>query len=464
MSFITIPFAKLLLLFYDLTSNYGVAIILFALVVKLVLLPFQMKSKKGMARMSRLTPRMQELEKKYGSNKQKYQEEVAKLYRESKVNPMSGCIWTLIPFPILIALYSVIRQPLSRMLSLTADQISTITTALEGWGLYDASAKSGAYVELHIANLVHENFAAVKELVPKIQDIDFSFLGMNMSSIPNWKFFTAVDWSKTAEWLPALGLFLIPIVSALASYLSMRVTQRDTPQTSEQQSSMKTMNLMMPLISLWICFTMPAGLGIYWIANSALALVQDLILGKHYRKIMDAEDAEWKERERLREEELERKRAETERLRAEGKTTVNPNTSKKKLQAAERTRKEELAAAERAAERAARRAALGLTDDTPESQVGKRRYARGRAYVSDRYTNPEEAEAATAAAAAASATDDRPIAEEDEIEVSAAAAEEAETAEAVSIGDADIVEDDEEELSESDEDDEFDEDDEETDE
>ena len=148
MSFITIPFAKLLLLFYDLTSNYGVAIILFALVVKLVLLPFQMKSKKGMARMSRLTPRMKELEKKYGSNKQKYQEEVAKLYRESRVNPMSGCIWTLIPFPILIALYSVIRQPLSRMLSLSADQISTITTALEGWGLYDASAKTGASILL----------------------------------------------------------------------------------------------------------------------------------------------------------------------------------------------------------------------------------------------------------------------------------------------------------------------------
>ena len=214
---------------------------------------------------------------------------------------------------------------------------------------------------------------------------------------------------------------------------------------------MKSMTLMMPLISLWICFTMPAALGVYWIANSVLALIQDLILGKHYKKIMDAEDAEWKERERLREAELERKRAETERLRAEGKTTINPNTSKKKLQAAERTRKEELAAAERAAERAARRAALGLTDDTPESQVGRRRYARGRAYVSDRYTNPEEAAAATEAAAAASAADDTPIVE-DEIEVSAAVEEEA--VEAVSIEDADVVENDEEELLESDEDDE----------
>ena len=457
MSFITIPFAKLLLLFYDLTSNYGVAIILFALVVKLVLLPFQMKSKKGMARMSRLTPRMKELEKKYGSNKQKYQEEVAKLYRESRVNPMSGCIWTLIPFPILIALYSVIRQPLSRMLSLSADQISTITTALEGWGLYDASAKTGAYAELHLANLVHENFAAIKELVPKIQDIDFSFLGMNLSSIPNWKFFTTVDWGNTAEWLPALGLFLIPVISALASYFSMKVTQRDSMPTEDQQGSMKTMTLMMPLVSLWICFTMPAALGIYWIANSVLALVQDLILGRHFKKVMDAEDAEWKERERLREAELERKRAETERLRAEGKTTMNPNTSKKKIQAAERVRKEELAAAERAAERAARRAALGITDTTPESQVGKRRYARGRAYVGDRYTNPETAAEATEAAAAASELDDAPIVEEEEANAAVEAAVEETDVEAVSVDeeDADDVEENEEEtLSESEEDDE----------
>ena len=446
MSFITIPFAKLLLLFYDLTSNYGVAIILFALVVKLVLLPFQMKSKKGMIRMSRLTPRMQELEKKYGSNKQKYQEEVAKLYRESKVNPMSGCIWTLIPFPILIALYSVIRQPLSRMLSLTTDQISTITTALEGLGVYNASTNSGTYAELHIANLVHENFAAIEELVPKIQDIDFSFLGMNMSSIPDWKFFTTVDWSKTAEWLPALGLFLIPVISALASYLAMKITQRDSIQVADQPGSMKTVTLIMPLVSIWICFTMPAALGVYWIANSVFALVQDLILGKHYKKIMDAEDAEWKERQRLREAELERKRAETERLRAEGNTTINPNTSKKKLQAAERTRKEELAAAERAAERAARRAAQGLTDEVPESQVGKRRYARGRAYVGDRYTNPE--------------AKDAPIAEEENVtEVSAVSSIEEEKKEPLSASadvdrEEDTVIDEEEELLESDEDEE----------
>ena len=416
MSFITIPFAKLLLLFYNLTTNYGLAIILFALVVKLIMLPFQMKSKKGMARMSRLTPRMQELEKKYGANKERYQQEVARLYQEAKVNPMSGCIWTLIPFPILIALYSVIRQPLSKMMMLVESEITAVTETLTQMGLYAADTASKAYYELELANLIHENFAAVKEVVPNVLDIDFSFLGINLSNIPKWNFFTTVDWSKKEVWLPAVGLFLIPIVSAVLSYLSMKISQKDTVQTAEQSGTMSTMLLMMPIVSLIICFTMPAALGIYWIANSGLAIIQDLLLNKRLQKQMDEEEAEWRERERVREEELERKRTETERLKAEGKTIQNRNTSKKKLQAAEKNRKEELAAAELRAERAARRKALGIEEaEIPESQVGKRRFARGRAYVSDRYTNPEEAAAATAAAAAASAENDNPIEEDEDI-------------------------------------------------
>lgn len=213
---------------------------------------------------------------------------------------------------------------------------------------------------------------------------------------------------------------------------------------------MNTMLLMMPIISLIICFTMPAALGIYWIANSVLAIAQDLLLNKRFQKQMDAEDAEWRERERLREEELERKRAETERLKAEGKTVQNRNTSKKKLQAAEKNRKEELAAAELRAERAARRKALGIEEEEiPESQVGKRRFARGRAYVSDRYTNPEEAAAATAAAAAASAANDNPIVEDDEDLVTIAEAVEVEM-DAESENDA--FEEEAEELSDEEED------------
>ena len=166
---------------------------------------------------------------------------------------------------------------------------------------------------------------------------------------------------------------------------------------------MKTMMIIMPLMSLWIGYVMPAALCVYWIMNSLTGIIREVGLTLLYRKQMEKEDEEFYAKERAREEELERKRQETERLRAMNATTVNKNTSKKKQQAqAAQSAAERRAAAERA-ERAARRERLGITEqEKPASQVGNRRFARGRAYVEDRYENPEEAEEATLAAAEAS--------------------------------------------------------------
>ena len=153
----------------------------------------------------------------------------------------------------------------------------------------------------------------------------------------------------------------------------------------------KTMEIFMPLMSVWICFAMPAAMGVYWIANSVFGIARDFILTKIYRKKLLEEDTEWLERERKREEELEKKRKETERRKAEGTTTVNKNTSKKKLQAAEKQKSDELKAAAIAADRAERRERLGIEEaEVPASQVGGRRYARGRAYEPDRFGKQEE--------------------------------------------------------------------------
>ena len=95
--YICVPFAWLVRLFYNLTNSYGVALILFTLVIKLIMLPFQMKSKKSMMRMSRVSGQMQELQKRYAKNQAKLQEEMQKLYEEEGVNPMSGCLWSFLP-------------------------------------------------------------------------------------------------------------------------------------------------------------------------------------------------------------------------------------------------------------------------------------------------------------------------------------------------------------------------------
>ena len=108
---ISLPFAALLRWIYGLTGSYGLSIILFAVVVKLVILPFQMKSKRNMVRMGRLSGKQAELQKQYANNQQKYQEELAKLYQEEGVNPMGGCLWSLLPLFIIFPLYSIIYAP-----------------------------------------------------------------------------------------------------------------------------------------------------------------------------------------------------------------------------------------------------------------------------------------------------------------------------------------------------------------
>ena len=405
---ITKPFAWLMVKLYELTGNYGIAVILFALAVNLILTPFMAKSKKSMMRSTRLQPRIQELQKRHEGNPQKLNQEMQNLYREEGINPMSGCLWSLIPFPILIALYSVIRQPITRMMFAAQDVVTTLQDYFVASGLYTVPAKADAYVEIKLANLAHEHWDAVTtDLAGKIDgllDVDFGFLGLNLGSQPQWNFFVKTDWSDVSIWLPALGLFLIPFISAALSWLSMKVSNAANPQQDAQtQASMKTMNLMMPLMSIWICFVMPAAMGIYWIANSVFGMVRDFILTKVYKRKLDEEDAERQAMRSAREKELEEKRLETERLRAEGKTEKNANTSKKKIQANEKQKQDERKAALDKADRAARRERLGIKEEEkPASQVGNRRYARGRAYVADRFTNPENAEEATLAAAAAS--------------------------------------------------------------
>jgi len=388
---------------YNIFHNYGVAVILFALVVKLIMLPFQLKSKKSMMRTSRMTPRLKELEKKFGNDQQRYQQEMNKLYKEEGVNPMSGCLWTLLPFPILIALYRAIRFPLTTMMGVPAELLGeggAITLKLQELGYqlanYSTTRNAAVYEQIFQSQFITEHFSDFAGISDKLQQLFYNFLGLNLGDTPQFAFWA---WDK-ADW-NHIGLFLIPIVSALLSYFSMKVSQATNPQAQTQANNQQTqmMNWMMPLMSVWICYTMPGVMGIYWIAQSLFATLQSVILNRVFNRQLDEEDAERIAREKAREAELEAKREETERLKAEGITVENKNTSKKNKKAAAAQKEAERRAAEARAERARKRAERGEVEDIPASQVGNRRYARGRAYVPDRYTNPDEAEEKTLAAA-----------------------------------------------------------------
>ena len=399
------PFGVLLLWLYNLVGNYGVAVFLFAVVVKVILLPFQMKSKKSMIRMAALNPQIEELKKRHEGNQQRLQQEMAKLYKEEHVSPMSGCLWSLIPFPILLALYRAIRFPLTTMMGVDSTLLAeggSILTKLNELGF--TSKGNAAYLQLYQSEFITNNFAAFEGLSEKLVAISYRFLGLNLADTPKVMF-----WNDGLTWA-SIGLFLIPIVSAGLSWLQMHISTKTNPTMNsaagqQSQQQMKSMNFIMPLMSLWIGFSMPAALGIYWISTSLLALIQEVILNKIYGKKLEEEKAAREAIQREKEAEIERKRQETERLRAERKTSENANTSKKKQQARQKNELDELKAAAAREERAARRARQGLppeVEEKPASQVGNRRYARGRAYVPDRFTDPEHAAEATAAAAAAS--------------------------------------------------------------
>lgn len=370
MSVIIKPFAWMLLQFYEITGSYALALILFSLVIKTVLFPFFMKGKKGMMRMSRLQPMMKELEKKYEGNRQKYAIEVQKLYKAEGVSPMSGCLWNLIPFPFLILLYTIIRKPITQMMGLSSESLGTIANALTSFGVTEVADYSTSYGEMALAQQATPFADRLATLVPGFVGIDFSMFGLNLASNPSFLFFLGDDPWHWAN----IGLFLIPIISGAFALLQMIISQKLNPPAVEQNNKM--MLFMMPLISIWIGYAMPAGMSIYWIANSAIGILQDWFATMHYRKIFAKEDAvklaEAAERERIAEE---KRRQREERLAKEGPQR-DKNTSKKKMQKIERAQAEE---AERAYKEKTGQIKKKNTDDRP--------FARGRAYDPNRYAN-----------------------------------------------------------------------------
>lgn len=387
--FIQIPFGYVLEFFYGFFHNYGIALILFSLAVKVILLPLSMKQKKSMMKTSRLQPKVKQIELACGDDKQKYQQEVNQLYKDEGVSMMGGCLWSLLPLLILFPLYNVIREPLQYLLHLTDSQVESVKAAFAAAKDIDVKKVDAYWQYAAAADMATYG----KGIVENVKSINFNFLGINLGEQPSYKFWKLRSWSE-------IGGLLIPIVSGGLNYLAMFISQKtnDTVITddagnkdaaSATAQTGKAMTFMMPLVSVVFGYIMPLGLSIYWIAQSILGIVQDYFLTKHYRKIYDAED----EIKRQKAAALAEENAEKERIRA-AKRAANPdgiteNTSKKKQQL--RDRQERDAAAKEY--EAKRRAEKGEPLPEPRTNPGgeeNRPYARGRAYVADRYDGESE--------------------------------------------------------------------------
>lgn len=282
--YICVPFAFLTRLFYSWTGSYGVALILFTLVVKLVLLPFQLKSKKSMLRMNRMQGKLNDIKTRYANNQQKQQEAMAELYAKEGINPMSGYLWSMIPFPILIALYYIIRVPLRYFMSLSESVIAEITT-LAGTLGFTAAEGSQAYEQIYLAKFIHEHWADFAGKFDGLIDLNYNFLHIDLAAQPSSLFsqFPGGGW-------PVWGALLLPIISAGIQFAMSFITMRTNG--SAPNGSTKTMMYMMPLMTLWMGYILPSALCIYWIANSAFSLIQEVTLNKYFNKILDREETE----------------------------------------------------------------------------------------------------------------------------------------------------------------------------
>ena len=376
--YICVPFAWLVRLFYNLTNSYGVALILFTLVIKLIMLPFQMKSKKSMMRMSRVSGQMQELQKRYAKNQAKLQEEMQKLYEEEGVNPMSGCLWSLIPFPILIALYSIIRQPITHFMMLSKDVLQTVVQSAADAGvnltnivmmdkatgtpaLKDGLYQLASYGQINLVKAVQEMGLSTPE---GWFDMNYNFLGLDLTATP-WEYVK----SFTFTWA-VIGVILIPILAGLSQFVFSKLTMKTQPQADAAGgASMKSMMYMMPLMSVYIAFIMPAALGVYWIAQSVFSLIQEAILNKTFSaKLSEEEEARFQARQADRQRRMEEARVQEQQRKQEEQ---KKKTLREKQQAAQEAK--------------AAKAARAAVSTTEAGRVGDRPYARGRSYKADRY-------------------------------------------------------------------------------
>ena len=396
---VTVPFGWLLAQLYNFTNNYGVAMIIFAILVKLILAPASAKSKKSSMKMSRLTPRMKQLQEKYANDPQKQNEAIQALYKEEGVSMGGGCLWSLLPLLVLFPLYTVIRQPIVYMLGESLETAEQIIAIIKEQAPH-LFTQNNYYDQIIAARYISDYADAIKEAIPGISEaalagMNFGFLGIDLGQQPTFNIFAweAFTWAN-------IGLFLVPVLSAASQVFSMWVSMRmnnslvtdkngvydeETAKNSQANQTSKTMMWTMPLMSLWIGFTVPAALSLYWFVQGVVSLGLDTYLTKKYRKIYDAEDAvrlaKAMEEDRI-EAEKERIRAERRAANPEG---ITENTSKKKLQQKQQ-REAEAAKAAAAKEYAAKKGVVEEDEkNKPLSGIADRPYCKGRAYDPNRY-------------------------------------------------------------------------------
>jgi YidC/Oxa1 family membrane protein insertase len=316
-SLIGTPLGWIMWMFYRVIQNYGLTLVLFTVFTRILMIPLAINQQKGMIKMAKFRPKMEEIQKKYANNKQRLNEELMALYQKENYSPTASCLPLMIQFPILFGLMDVMYYPIKHILRLAPEVISQATEiaapVLSAAGL-TASRYSAELSVLNAVKIDIEPFVAGlgADTANLLASLDINFLGMNLGEQPQlW---------------PITALMVIPVLSGVTSALLSYVSMLSSRSVSGGKSSGSTdsmssaMLFTMPLFSVYISFQVPAGVGFYWLLTNTFMTLQSYILYKVYNPGLVAareEAAEEAAREDERQRRIENKKAVKEGILAE---------------------------------------------------------------------------------------------------------------------------------------------------
>lgn len=273
-------------------GNYLIALLLFTLVTKVALIPSSIKQQKNMVKQASFAPRERAIQKKYAgrtdrATQQQMQQELMDARREAGVSTFGGCLSMFLQFPILICLYAVIRSPLRYLSHLSSNQVGLLYLRAQEHGFEGLD-------EIGLVTFIRQNMEKFSDLLSEnVRLPDFKVFGLDFSANPSFKPAEPILWA----------LLIIPVLTFVSYYFSMKLARKFSYQPPVQegqpdmQKSMKIMDWMMPLFSLYISFSVPALLGVYWIYQSAIGILQSYLLKKAYPYPQFSEE-DYKEAER----------------------------------------------------------------------------------------------------------------------------------------------------------------------
>lgn len=272
---IAIPFGWFMRMIYQVVDSYGISIILFTIALKLLTFHSSYKTQVNSARIALLNPKMEKIRKSYANNPQKLQEEQSRLYQQEGINPSAGCLSNLVTMIVLMGVYQVVMRPITYILRME-EQAAEALTVLSKWLTENNITEKylSSRPELIILKYAKSNpeiFSSMEGFSDTLLNFKNTFLGFDLGAQPT---LSPATWNATA-----VILALIPILSGVLQLVLTIITQKHSKKNNPSMQGMGAMNVMlytMPLMSVWIGFSVPAGVGFYWLINSLLSLATTL--------------------------------------------------------------------------------------------------------------------------------------------------------------------------------------------